>query len=73
MALPTTTQLQELLDRLANSWSAGDGREFGASFTDNARFVAFEYSSGFRAYSLLRFFSATFRVQKSKLKNASAV
>jgi hypothetical protein len=42
MALPTTTQLQELLDQLANSWSAGNGREFGASFIDNAHFVAFD-------------------------------
>jgi uncharacterized protein (TIGR02246 family) len=42
MALPTTTQLQELLDQLANSWSAGSGREFGASFTDDAHFVAFD-------------------------------
>jgi uncharacterized protein (TIGR02246 family) len=42
MALPTTTQLQELLDQLSNSWSAGNGKEFGASFMDNAHFVAFD-------------------------------
>jgi uncharacterized protein (TIGR02246 family) len=42
MALPTTTQLQELIDQLANSWSAGSGREFGALFTDNAHFVVFD-------------------------------
>ena len=42
MALPTTTQHQELLDQLANSWSAGNDREFGASFTDDAHFVAFD-------------------------------
>jgi uncharacterized protein (TIGR02246 family) len=42
MALPTTTQLQELMDQLTNSWSAGNGQEFGASFTDNAHFVAFD-------------------------------
>jgi uncharacterized protein (TIGR02246 family) len=42
MALPTTTQLQELMDQLANSWSTGNGKEFGASFTDDAHFVAFD-------------------------------
>ena len=42
MALPTTSQLQELMDQLANSWNAGNGREFGASFTDDAHFVAFD-------------------------------
>jgi uncharacterized protein (TIGR02246 family) len=42
MALPTTTQLEELLDKLANSWSAGKGQEFGTSFMDNAHFVAFD-------------------------------
>jgi uncharacterized protein (TIGR02246 family) len=41
MALPTTTQIQEPLDQLANSWSAGSGQEFGASFMDNAHVVAF--------------------------------
>jgi uncharacterized protein (TIGR02246 family) len=42
MALPTTTQLKELMDQFANSWSAGNGQEFGASFMDNAHFVAFD-------------------------------
>jgi uncharacterized protein (TIGR02246 family) len=42
MALPTTTQLRELLDQLANSWSSGNGREFGASFMEDAHFVAFD-------------------------------
>ena len=42
MALPTTTQLQELLDQLSDSWSAGKGQEFGALFIDNAHFVTFD-------------------------------
>jgi len=42
MALPTTTQLKELLDQLANSWSTGNGQQFGVSFMDNAHFVAFD-------------------------------
>jgi uncharacterized protein (TIGR02246 family) len=42
MALPTTSQLQELMDQLANFWSAGSGREFGALFMDDAHFVAFD-------------------------------
>jgi uncharacterized protein (TIGR02246 family) len=42
MAVPTTTQLQELLDQLARSWNAGNGREFGALFIDNAHFVTFD-------------------------------
>jgi uncharacterized protein (TIGR02246 family) len=42
MALPTTTQLRELIDQLVDSWSSGNGREFGASFMDDAHFVAFD-------------------------------
>jgi hypothetical protein len=39
MALPTTTQLQKLIDQLVDSWNSGNGREFGASFMDDAHFV----------------------------------
>jgi uncharacterized protein (TIGR02246 family) len=42
MALPTTTQLRELIDQLVDSWNSGNGREFGASFMDGAHFVAFD-------------------------------
>jgi uncharacterized protein (TIGR02246 family) len=42
MALPTTTQLQELLDELTDAWRAGNGQGFGAGFTDSAHFVAFD-------------------------------
>jgi uncharacterized protein (TIGR02246 family) len=42
VALPTTTQLRELIDQLVDSWNTGDGREFGASFMDDAHFVVFD-------------------------------
>jgi uncharacterized protein (TIGR02246 family) len=42
MALPTKTQLRQLIDQLVDSWSSGNGREFGRSFLDDAHFVAFD-------------------------------
>ena len=31
-----------LIEQLANAWSSGNGREFGASFLEDAHFVAFD-------------------------------
>lgn len=42
MLLPTTDQVQELLNQLTSAWSRGDGKLFGASFTQDAHFVAFD-------------------------------
>ena len=42
MALPNEEQINNLMASLTSSWKTGNGLGFGACFTDDAHFVAFD-------------------------------
>jgi uncharacterized protein (TIGR02246 family) len=60
MVLPTINQVHELLDEIANAWSAGDGQRFGSAFAEDAHFVAFDGTVLQGRESIARYHQAAF-------------